>query len=85
MLAVSRELARFVSYLKFENIPSKVINRAKILLRDFIGIAIRARHEAKSTLAMMRATAALMRKNSVIPRTDLAEENLSTFCARISI
>jgi hypothetical protein len=34
---------------------------------------------------MMRATATLMRKNSVIPRTNLAEKNLSTFCARISI
>ena len=56
MLEVTRELARFVYGLKFENIPTEVIDRAKILMRDFIGIGIRARHEADSTLAMMKAT-----------------------------
>ena len=56
MLEVTQELARFVHDLKFENIPTEVIDRAKILMRDFIGIGIRARHEADSTLAMMKAT-----------------------------
>ena len=56
MLEVTRELARFVSDLEFEDIPPEVIGRAKTLMHDFVGIGIRARHEADSTLAMMRAT-----------------------------
>ena len=59
MLEVTRELARFISDLEFEDIPPEDIGRAKTLMHDFVGIGIRARHEADSILVMMRATETL--------------------------
>ena len=56
MLEDTRELARFRLDLEFEDIPPEDIGRAKTLMHDFVGIGIRARHKADSTLVMMRAT-----------------------------
>ena len=42
MLEVTRELAKFISDLEFEDIPPEVIGRAKTLMHDFVGIGIRA-------------------------------------------
>lgn len=56
MIEVTRQLARFVAELEYEAIPPEVIARAKALILDLIGIGVRARHEADSTMAMMRAT-----------------------------
>lgn len=59
MLEVTRQLAKFVAELRYEDIPVEVVDRAKVLMCDLIGIGLRARHEADSTLAMMRATEVL--------------------------
>lgn len=51
-------LAGYVAALTFDDIPHEVLARAKLLTLDFLGSAIRARHEAESTpalLAMLRA------------------------------
>ncbi|MEL0112041.1 MAG: MmgE/PrpD family protein, partial [Rickettsiales bacterium] len=56
MMEITRPLAKFVAELDYEDIPVEVVDRAKLLVRDLIGIGVRARHEADSTLAMMRAT-----------------------------
>ena len=42
-------LAGYVADLKFEDIPSEVLERAKVLTLDFLGSAIRARRDAEST------------------------------------
>src|SRR3977135_1522439 len=42
-------LASYVANLKFEDIPSAVLERAKVLTLDFLGSAIRARRDAEST------------------------------------
>jgi len=59
MLEVTQQLAKFVADLRYEDIPPEVIDRAKLLMCDLVGIGVRARHEADSTLAMMRATEVL--------------------------
>jgi 2-methylcitrate dehydratase PrpD len=59
MLEVTRQLAKFVASLRYEDIPVEVIGRAKLLIRDLVGIGVRARHETDSTLAMDRATEVL--------------------------
>jgi len=56
MTEITRKLADFVADLDYDDIPSEVILRAKLLTLDLIGIALRARHHADSTTAMMRAT-----------------------------
>ncbi|MDG2203617.1 MAG: MmgE/PrpD family protein, partial [Alphaproteobacteria bacterium] len=59
MLEVTRQLAKFVADLRYEDIPAEVIDRAKLLMCDLVGIGVRARHEVDSTLAMMRAAEVL--------------------------
>jgi 2-methylcitrate dehydratase PrpD len=52
------KLAGYVAGLQFEAIPAEVLARAKLLTLDFLGSAIRARHDAESTpslLAMLQA------------------------------
>jgi 2-methylcitrate dehydratase PrpD len=56
MLEVTQQLAKFIADLRYEDIPVEVIDRSKLLMSDLIGIGVRARHGADSTLAMMRAT-----------------------------
>ena len=38
-LAISREIARFAARLSFEDLPMKVVDRAKLLILDAVGIA----------------------------------------------
>ena len=56
MLDVTRTLARFVVNLDYDDIPPEVATRAKSLILDLVGIGLRARFDADSTLAMLRAT-----------------------------
>ena len=49
------EVAEFVSGLSFAAIPGLVAARAKALTLDFLGSAVRARHEAESTPAILAA------------------------------
>ena len=56
MTAVTRELARFVAGLSYDNLPEEVRARVKALALDLTGIMVRARHQAESTPAMVAAT-----------------------------
>jgi 2-methylcitrate dehydratase PrpD len=52
-------LAAYVANLKFEHIPHEVLERAKVLTLDFLGSAIRARHDAESTPSLLKMLEAL--------------------------
>src|SRR5204863_9052973 len=52
-------LAGYVANLKFGDIPPEVLERAKVLTRDFLGSAIRARRDAESTPSLMQMLEAL--------------------------
>jgi 2-methylcitrate dehydratase PrpD len=52
-------LAAYVANLKFEDIPHPVLERAKILILDFLGSAVRARRDAESTPALLKTLQAL--------------------------
>ena len=52
-------LAAYVANLRFEDIPSEVRERAKALMLDFLGSAIRARRDAESTPSLLKMLEAL--------------------------
>src|SRR5882757_505188 len=47
-------LAAYVANLKFDDIPTEVLERAKVLTLDFLGSAIRARRDAESTPSLLK-------------------------------
>ena len=53
------KIAAFVAGLSFESLPKDVADRVKLLVLDLAGIAIRARHDAESTPALLAASRAL--------------------------
>ncbi len=55
MTAITRALAEFVAGLSDERLPRQVPERAKLLVFDSVGIALRARHEADSTPSLVAA------------------------------
>ena len=59
MTAVTRMLAEFAAGLSYDSLPPEVAERVKLLVLDNIGIALRARHEAQSTPALVAAAAKL--------------------------
>lgn len=54
-MGTTRELAEFVSNLRYEALPEEVTERTKRLILDITGIIIRARHDAESTPSLMAA------------------------------
>jgi 2-methylcitrate dehydratase PrpD len=56
MTDITRQIARFVSETSYDALPAEVRDRAKALSLDMIGIAVRARHDAESTPAMLAAS-----------------------------
>jgi len=52
-------LAAYVANLKYEDIPTEVLERAKALTLDFLGSAVRARSEAESTPSLLAMLATL--------------------------
>src|SRR5438132_12322508 len=46
-------LAAYVAGLTYEAIPPEVVARAKLLILDFLGSAVRARQESESTASIM--------------------------------
>jgi 2-methylcitrate dehydratase PrpD len=52
-------LAAYVTGLKYEDIPPAVIARAKLLILDFLGSAVRARQESESTPSILKMLATL--------------------------
>ena len=55
MTAVTRPLAEFAAGLSYDSLPPEVADRVKVLVLDNVGIALRARHEARSTPALVAA------------------------------
>ncbi len=55
MTGISRRLAEFAVNLGYEDLPADVIERTKLLILDTAGIMVRARNDAESTPAMVRA------------------------------
>lgn len=55
MTGISRHLAEFAVNLGYEDLPADVIERTKLLILDTAGIMVRARNDAESTPAMVRA------------------------------
>ncbi len=55
MTAITRQLAEFSAGISYDALPAEVRTRAKWLVTDMVGIALRARHEAESTPAVLAA------------------------------
>jgi 2-methylcitrate dehydratase PrpD len=55
MTAVTRQLSEFVAALEFDTLPPEVVERARLLIMDHVGIALRARHAADLNDAMLTA------------------------------
>ncbi len=55
MTDISRRLAAFAADLRYDAIPAEVAERTKLLILDTAGIMVRARNDAESTPAMVRA------------------------------
>lgn len=56
---VTRALGDFAAGLSLADIPEDVAARARTLILDTVGIAVRARHEAESTPSLIAAAKAL--------------------------
>ncbi len=59
MNTITHDLAHFVKGISYDALPAEVRERAKALALDAIGIALRARHDAESTSAMVAAVSRL--------------------------
>ncbi len=55
MGAITRRLSEFVAATSYEGLPREVRERAKLLVMDSVGIAIRARNDAPSTPSLVAA------------------------------
>ncbi len=55
MAGITRKLAYFAADLRYEDLPAEVVERAKRLILDVVGIMIRARHDAESTASLIAA------------------------------
>jgi len=59
MTAITRRLAEFAAGISHETVPKDAIERTQMLVMDNVGIAIRARHDAESTPALVKGAMAL--------------------------
>ena len=59
MTAITRSLAEFVAGLSWGSLPAQVRERARLIVLDHVGIALRARHAAALSPSMARALARL--------------------------
>jgi 2-methylcitrate dehydratase PrpD len=59
MVPVTRQIADFAAGITFDALPREVVERTKSLVLDMVGIAVRARHDAESTPALIAAAAKL--------------------------
>ena len=58
-MSITSDLASFAAQVSLDSLPSKVIARIRLLVLDLAGIAVRARHDAESTPALLAAAHAL--------------------------
>ncbi len=59
MSTITARLSGFVADFSFEGMPEGVTERAKLLVMDILGIALRARHDAESTPSLLAAVDSL--------------------------
>jgi 2-methylcitrate dehydratase PrpD len=52
----TQRLSKFVATISYDQLPSVVTERTKLLVTDLTGIAVRARHQAESTPSLLAAT-----------------------------
>ena len=52
---ISARLAEYAAGISHDELPSEVTERAKLLVLDTVGIALRARHDAESTPSLLAA------------------------------
>ena len=52
-MSITRQLAEFAATIDYDSLPAEVTQRAKLLIMDTLGIALRARHEAVSTPCLL--------------------------------
>ena len=58
-MTVTEDLSTFVAGCRVEALPSDIVARTKLLVLDLVGNAVRARHDAESTPALLAAVQAL--------------------------
>ncbi len=56
---ISAKLAEYAAGVSYDGLPAEVTERAKLLVLDITGIALRARHDAESTPSLLAAVARL--------------------------
>jgi 2-methylcitrate dehydratase PrpD len=59
VVTITSELSAFVAACDIDRLPPDVVARTKLLVLDLVGNAVRARHDAESTPALIAAVAAL--------------------------
>ncbi len=59
MTGITERIAAFVAELSHDGLPAEVAGRAKMLVTDLFGIALRARHEAPATPSLLRTVETL--------------------------
>ena len=55
MTDVTRILSEFAADIRYDDLPAPARARAKLLVLDMVGIALRARHDAESTPSLIGA------------------------------
>ena len=58
-MPITAELSAFASRLALGDLPPAVVSRARLLVLDLVGNAVRARHDSESTPALLAAVSAL--------------------------
>jgi len=59
---ITRRLAEHAATLRPADVPPAVMERAKLFVADFLGIAVRAVHDAESTPSMIAAARGARRR-----------------------
>ena len=54
MTAITRRIAEFAAAISCDSVPADAIERTVLLVMDSVGIALRARHDAESTPALVK-------------------------------
>jgi len=58
-MSETTKLAEFAASISFDALPTEVVERAKFLIMDTVGISIRAMHDSESTPALIKACDAM--------------------------
>jgi len=59
MTAITRRISEFAAGMTFDALPPEVVERTEMLVRDNVGIALRARHDSESTASLIKAVGTL--------------------------